>query len=93
MPTKMRGTRRRERASDSMATPKGEEIRQARDARSISVRELAKKAKVSYQAILRWEMGKAKPHPRTVRKVVAALNEFPIIPGIMKGEEPAEPKE
>lgn len=79
----------RERASEEMAIPKGDEIRQAREARSISVRELAKKAKVSYQAILRWELNKAKPHPKTVRQVVAALNEFPIIGEIQKGENPS----
>jgi len=74
---------------DTMPNPTGAEIKGMRDARSISVRELAAKAGVSYQAILRWENETAKPHPKTVRKVLLALQEFPVIPG-MKSEEPKE---
>jgi ribosome-binding protein aMBF1 (putative translation factor) len=83
------GSKRKLGAAISMAIPTGPEIRKAREDRSISLRELALKAKISYQAILRWETGKAKPHPRTIRQVIAALQEIPIIgevPGL--GESP-----
>lgn len=79
----------RKEPQSTMAIPTGAEIRQMREDRSISVRELATKAGVSYQAILRWENEKAKPHPKTVRKVLLAIQEFPEIPG-MKREEPKE---
>lgn len=76
-------------SNKTMPIPKGAEIRQMREDRSISVRELASKAGVSYQAILRWENESGKPHPKTVRKVLLAIQEFPVIPGLTR-EEPKE---
>lgn len=70
----------------TMAIPTGTEIRKARENRSLSVRELASKASVSYQAILRWENGKGTPQPKTVRKVITALNDIPELP-TLKSEE------
>jgi DNA-binding XRE family transcriptional regulator len=59
--------------------PKGEELTRLRMERLISSNELAKKAKVTPQAITRWEKGQGRPHPRTARLVFHALTQFPII--------------
>ena len=51
-----------------------EKLRGARDRRLLSQRELAEKAGLSPTTILKLEAGKVDdPHPRTIRKLVRAL--------------------
>jgi transcriptional regulator with XRE-family HTH domain len=56
----------------------GEKLRRVRDERLLSQRELAEKAGLSPTTILKLEAGRVEdPHPRTVRKLAAALNAKP----------------
>jgi transcriptional regulator with XRE-family HTH domain len=56
----------------------GEKLRKIRDERLLSQRELAEKAGLSPTTILKLEANRVEdPHPRTVRKLVEALEVDP----------------
>jgi transcriptional regulator with XRE-family HTH domain len=56
----------------------GEKLRRVRDARLLSQRELAVKADLSPTTVLKLESDRVEdPHPRTVRKLAAALEVDP----------------
>jgi transcriptional regulator with XRE-family HTH domain len=48
-------------------------LRELRQTRVLSQRELAQRAKVSQKTIVDIETGKVHPHPATLRKLAAAL--------------------
>ncbi|HYW88634.1 MAG TPA: helix-turn-helix transcriptional regulator [Chloroflexota bacterium] len=48
-------------------------LRELRQAKVLSQRELAQRAKVSQKTIVDIETGKIRPHPATLRKLAAAL--------------------
>ena len=63
---------------DVMPRISGEKLREARDRRLLSQRELAEKAGLSPTTILKLEAERvAEPHPRTVRKLAQALEVDP----------------
>jgi transcriptional regulator with XRE-family HTH domain len=53
-------------------------LRDLREAKLLSQRELARKSGVSQTTIVNTELGKARPHPATLRKLAAALQVDPI---------------
>ena len=55
----------------------GEKLRELRDERYLSHRELAKLAGVSPTTVLNLERGGAEPQRRTIRKLAAALDVTP----------------
>lgn len=63
--------------------PKLGNLRNIRDAKFLSQRELAEKAGVSPTTINQLETGKAEAQPRTVRKLAEALG---VEPGELVGE-------
>lgn len=63
---------------DIMPRISGEKLKEVRDRRLLSQRELAKKAGLSPTTILKLEDDRVKePHPRTVRKLAQALEVDP----------------
>ena len=52
-------------------------LRQLREDATLSARELAEKAGVHENTVLRLEGGKGGAHPRTIRKLAAALGTTP----------------
>jgi transcriptional regulator with XRE-family HTH domain len=63
---------------DIMPRISGEKLREVRDHRLLSQRELAEKAGLSPTTILKLEDDRVKePHPRTVRKLAQALEVDP----------------
>jgi transcriptional regulator with XRE-family HTH domain len=63
---------------DVMPRISGEKLREVRDRRLLSQRELAEKAGLSPTTILKLEDDRVKePHPRTVRKLAEALDVDP----------------
>jgi transcriptional regulator with XRE-family HTH domain len=63
---------------DVMPRISGEKLREVRDRRLLSQRELAEKAGLSPTTILKLEAERvAEPHPRTVRKLAQALEVDP----------------
>ena len=63
---------------DTMARISGKKLREARDRRLLSQRELAEKAGLSPTTILKLEDDRVKePHPRTIRKLAKALEADP----------------
>jgi len=52
-------------------------LRELRQAKVLSQRELAQRAKVSQKTIVDIETGKIHPHPATLRKLAAALGVEP----------------
>lgn len=63
---------------DIMARISGEKLREVRDRRLLSQRELAEKAGLSPTTILKLEDDRVKePHPRTIRKLAQALEVDP----------------
>jgi transcriptional regulator with XRE-family HTH domain len=60
---------------DVMPSISGEKLRRVRDVRLLSQRELAEKAGLSPTTILKLEADRiSEPHPRTIRKLVQALD-------------------
>jgi len=55
----------------------GEKLRELREGKFLSHRELATRAGVSPTTVLNLEAGKAEPQRRTVRKLAAALGVSP----------------
>jgi transcriptional regulator with XRE-family HTH domain len=81
--------RRKERSAatmlDVMPSISGEKLRRVRDARLLSQRELAEKARLSPTTILKLETDRiAEPHPRTIRKLAEALEVDPA--ELVRGE-------
>lgn len=63
---------------DIMPRISGEKLREVRDRRLLSQRELAERAGLSPTTILKLEAGRVEePHPRTVRKLTEALGVDP----------------
>ena len=63
---------------DIMPRISGEKLKEVRDRRLLSQRELAKKAGLSPTTILKLEDARVKePHPRTIRKLAEALGVDP----------------
>lgn len=63
---------------DVMTRISGEKLRQARDERLLSQRELAEKAGLSPTTIFKLEADRVDdPHPRTIRKLAQALEVDP----------------
>ena len=63
---------------DVMPRISGEKLREVRDRRLLSQRELAEKAGLSPTTILKLEDDRVKePHPRTIRKLAGALGVDP----------------
>ncbi len=60
----------------------GEKIREGRAARGLSVADLSKAAKVDEVTIYRIESNSAKPHARTVSRLIKALAKVPKLPEI-----------
>jgi transcriptional regulator with XRE-family HTH domain len=52
-------------------------LRELREDKALSTRELAKHAKVDHTTIVRLEGGQSGAHPRTVRKLAQALGVTP----------------
>jgi transcriptional regulator with XRE-family HTH domain len=70
--------RRVARVLELMPRISGEKLRQVRDERLLSQRELAEAAGLSPTTILKLEASRVEdPHPRTVRKLAAALKVEP----------------
>ncbi len=70
---------------DVMPSISGEKLRRVRDARLLSQRELAEKARLSPTTILKLETDRiAEPHPRTIRKLAEALEVDPA--ELVRGE-------
>ena len=70
---------------DVMPSISGEKLRRVRDARLLSQRELAEKARLSPTTILKLETDRiAEPHPRTIRKLAKALEVDPA--ELVRGE-------
>lgn len=63
----------------------GEKLRELREERFLSHRELAQLAGVSPTTVLNLEKGQAEPQRRTIRKLAAALNVEPH--ELLKGED------
>jgi transcriptional regulator with XRE-family HTH domain len=61
----------------------GDNLRRLREARYYSQRDLAKIAGLSPTTILKLEQDRAEPHPRTIRKLAAALDVHPDV--LVKG--------
>jgi transcriptional regulator with XRE-family HTH domain len=55
----------------------GMKLRELRDRRALSLRELSKLSGVNYNAIWRIEVGRTGAQPRTVRRLAGALNVEP----------------
>lgn len=68
--------------SESTSIPTGVELKQHREARGLSILELAKAAGVKWQTIQDWESGKRKPQGVTVRQVMKALAGTPTLPDL-----------
>ena len=63
---------------DVMPRISGDRLRKVRDMRLLSQRELAERAGLSPTTILKLESGRVdEPHPRTIRKLTAALGVDP----------------
>lgn len=94
MNRKMRGKGPKPKATalQTMDIPSGEAIQRMRKDRWLSVLELAKKAKVTRQAIAAWESGKRTPRFETARKVWEALQKVQPIKS-QSPEQPEPPKE
>jgi transcriptional regulator with XRE-family HTH domain len=58
-------------------------IRSAREARGLSMNDLARRAKVSPATIHNLESGKRQPHPSTLRKILTALDKTPKLPDVL----------
>jgi transcriptional regulator with XRE-family HTH domain len=55
----------------------GDKLRNLRDERYLSQRELADKANVSPATVFKLEANRSEPHPRTIRKLAKALGVEP----------------
>ncbi len=55
----------------------GRKLRQLRQLKVLSMRELEEAAGVSYNTIWRLETGKTEAHPRTIRRIANALGVDP----------------
>jgi transcriptional regulator with XRE-family HTH domain len=55
-----------------------EKLRELREARALSMRELAERSGVTHQTIYRLEHGQRNAHPRTVRHLAEALGVEPL---------------
>ena len=62
----------------------GDRLRELRDEKFLSQRELAKAAGLSPTTVFKLEANQAEPHPRTIRKLAQALD---IDPSILVGRE------
>ncbi len=63
---------------DTMPRISGEKLREVRDRRLLSQRELAERSSLSPTTILKLEAGRVEePHPRTIRKLAQALEVDP----------------
>lgn len=54
-----------------------QKLRELRQRRVLSMRELEEASGVSYNTIWRLETGKTQAHPRTIRRIAKALNVDP----------------
>ncbi len=61
----------------------GARLRELRTERALSLRELASMTGVSYDGIQKYEVGKRRAHPRTIRRLAEALGVEPK--DLMKG--------
>lgn len=66
-------------------TVDGRQLRQWRESRGLSLRELAARCGVGASAISEMERGQRRPHPRTIRKLAAALDV--AIPELLRRED------
>lgn len=63
----------------------GMRLRELRERKALSLRELASRSGVNYNAIWRIEVGRTGAQPRTIRRLAEALGVEPH--ELMKGEE------
>lgn len=67
-----------------MPLPTGRDIRKAREARSLSILELAKAAGVQWHTLKELEEEEHPVRPSTLRKIVLALEKFPVLPDLRR---------